>query len=126
MNIIQRYKLKRKQNFFDMTPVRNYEHEINDKGIVVVLIPRFDNHFVGKWLNKISSKKEIRTDLDESGSKVWLLIDGKRTVYDIFKVIKSEGILDLEQAQERIVTYLRMLYNNGLIEFKEFKKGKNN
>jgi hypothetical protein len=122
MNIIQRYKLKRKQNFFDMTPITNYKHEINSEGIVVVLIPRFDNHFVGKWLNKKSSKKEIKTDLDKSGSKVWLLIDGKRTVYDIYKIVKDESLLDLEQVQERIVTYMRMLYNNGLIEFKEFKK----
>jgi hypothetical protein len=124
MNFIQRYKLKRKQNFFDMTPIANYKHEINSDGIVVVLIPRFDNHFIGKWLNKTSSKKEIKSDLDEQGSKVYLLIDGKRTVFDIYKIIKDKEILDLEQAQERIITYLRMLYNNGLVEFKELRKKK--
>jgi hypothetical protein len=122
MNFIQRYKLKRKQNFFDMTPIANYAHEVNIDGIVIVLIPRFDNHIIGKWLNKKSSKKEIKTDLDEQGSKVYLLIDGKRTVFEIYKIIKEEGILDIEQAQERIVTYFRMLYNNGLIEFKELGK----
>lgn len=126
MNFIQKYKLKRTQNFFDMTPIRNYKFETNEEGVVVVLIPRFDNHFIGKWLNNRSSKKEIRTDLDEAGSKVWLLIDGTRTVYDIFKVIKEESLIDIEQAQDRIVTYLRMLYNNGLIEFKEFKKNMKN
>ncbi len=124
MNFIQRYKLKRQQNFFDLTPVANYQHERNSDGVVVVLIPRFDKHFIGRLIEKKSSKKEIRTDLDSNGSKVYLLIDGKRTVYDIFKMINDGSDLHLEQAQERIITYLRMLYNSGIIEFKELKKNK--
>lgn len=118
MNIIKKYKLKRQKNFYNLIPTRNYDYEINNEGLVIVLIPRFDDNLIGRWLKSKSDKREIRTDLDDIGSELWKLIDNEKTVYEISKEYKNNIDISINQLEERVLIFFSMLYNNGLINFK--------
>lgn len=121
MNLLKKYKLRREQNFFDMVPVQNFQYEMKDENLAVVLIPRFDKNPIGRFLERRSSKKEIRAELDEIGTTVWLAIDGKATVFDIAKILRAQmGVI--EQADNRTVEYLKQLYHHSFIDFKEYNK----
>lgn len=119
MNILKKFKLKRNQNFYDMVPKRKFEHKLNSNGKVEIIIPRFDDNFIGRLISKQSSKENIKAELDEIGTIVWLAIDGKNTVFDISKKLK-EKIDDQKQVEERTVEYLKHLYDSSFVDF-EYK-----
>lgn len=54
-------------------------------------------------------------DLDEYGSFIWQLIDSKRTVNDIAVSFKKRFEEKAEPLYERMVTYMKILNDNGLI-----------
>ncbi len=118
MNPWKKYKLKRNQNFFDLTPEKAFESTKDINGIVTIQIPRFDNNFVGKFLSSKSTKENIKAELDEIGSIVWESIDGKKTVFDITKILRKR-LDNIEQADERTVEYMKNLYDNSFVNFKE-------
>jgi hypothetical protein len=64
----------------------------------------------------------IRANLDEIGSKVWLLIDGKRKVGDIAIILKEELKEKVEPVYDRLYLFMNQLYQNGFIYFSELKK----
>jgi adenylate kinase family enzyme len=118
MNPWKKYKLKRNQNFFDLTPERTFESTKDINGIVTIHIPRFDNNAIGRFLSSKSTKEDIKAELDETGSIVWEAIDGKNTVFDITKILRKR-MDSIEQADERTVEYMKKLYDNSFINFKE-------
>ncbi len=118
MNPWKKYKLKRNQNFFDLTPEKAFESTKDENGIVTIQIPRFDNNVIGRFLASKSTKDNIKAELDETGSIVWEAINGKNTVFDITKILRKK-IGDIKQADNRTVEYMKNLYDNSFINFKE-------
>ena len=57
-------------------------------------------------------------DLDEYGSFIWQLIDSKRTVNDIAISFKEHFGEKAEPLYERLVRYMKILNDNGLIVLK--------
>jgi hypothetical protein len=60
--------------------------------------------------------------LDETGSKVWQLIDGRRKVDEICTMMSglSPGEFDASDAEQvRVTKFLSHLYKNRFIEFRE-------
>ena len=56
--------------------------------------------------------------LDEMGSFVWGLMDGQRTVYDIAVKVSGQYGEDAEPLYDRLVQYMVMLSENGIIKMK--------
>lgn len=120
LSFLKKRNIKRNTNFFDLTPIRVYDHEINKNGLVELLIPRFDKNIIGQYLEKKSGKQAIKAELDEIGSKVWLVIDSKKSVFEISKVLREDFIDESkENIESRTVEYMRILYNNGFINLKD-------
>lgn len=117
-------KEKTDNNFMEMTPYPIHKHEINDEGLVDVLVPKFTNKFMVKITKNIKSPY-IRANFDELGSAVWLLIDGKAKVYEIADKLTEEFGEKIHPVNERLLMHLTSLYHKGLISFNELK-GKNN
>ncbi len=115
--------LKRKNeiNLLELTPTTNYQHEINEEGLVDVLVPRFKSKFMQKFIPKGRSLY-IRANLDEIGSKVWCLIDGKTKVFEIAESLKNDLGEKAEPIYPRLNLFLTQLYHNGFIYFLELKK----
>lgn len=114
--------LKRKQqnkeedNFLLYVPIKIHDNWIEDQNIIHLIfehnkpIERF-----AAWLVKKPTITEIK--LDELGSKVWLLMDGCRSVYDIGQILVEDFGSKCEPVYDRLVMYLHYLYKRSWIKF---------
>lgn len=66
-----------------------------------------------------SSPKTSRIALDNIGSYVWLLIDGRRTVMEIGKEIELLMGRDAYPIYERLVKYIGILKENKMIKIRK-------
>ena len=108
---------KSKMNYLDYIPVKNeeLEWEMTDNG--VVMIYRTNK----KWMERITQvllkkPKVTKIELEEYGTFIWPLIDGKRSVYDIAQLVKEEFGDKAEPLYERLVAYFRSMDANNLIQ----------
>lgn len=70
------------------------------------------------WMVKRTPVTKL--ELDDRSSTVWILIDGKATVYDIAKQMSEKYKEDINGELYRLVTYLKYLAKRGWIRFKEY------
>ena len=110
-------------NYLELTPVVNYEHKTNEKGLVDVMVPRFNDRIFGRFLQPKLKDKYIYANLDEIGSQTWLLIDGKNKVYEIIEALDNHFGEKVQPVYDRLTMFLTQLYKNGFISFKELSKG---
>jgi hypothetical protein len=119
-----RRKILKNINSLDLVPIALVEHEILENNKVKLIIPRFSKF----WLEKIFTGKKIsrtfRISLDETGSQVWLLIDGVKNVADI--VAQQEAIFasnnqKIDGIAERTSGFISRLYQEEYITFKQLE-----
>ncbi len=98
----------------EFIPVRNFQHEIVD-GLVVVIAYRTKQSFLDRTIFKKWAEKPVKIDLDEIGSYVWKLIDGKRNVLEITTLAEEHFNEKIQPAKERVSLFLKQLHKNNLI-----------
>ncbi len=108
-------KINIKLNILDLTPKRLLEHEINNDGLIDVLVPKFKIKILQKLLLQ-NKNPYIKANFDELGSEVWKLIDGNRSAKDIAALLK-EKFCNIEQIYQRVGLFLQQLYKNNFITF---------
>lgn len=69
------------------------------------------------WLVRKSPENDL--SFDELSSKVWMAIDGERTIFEIAKLLNQEGDEPIEESLRRVVTFFRYLAKRGWISFRE-------
>ncbi|MDR1526597.1 MAG: PqqD family protein [Dysgonamonadaceae bacterium] len=108
---------KAKTNLFDLVPVIS-EHITTEKEgeLSVIAFPRFRSLFMQKYLVPKNKPGIIRVRLEEHGTAVWNLIDGRRTVREIGGVL-SEHFNHEPNYEYRIAIYLKQLHKQGFITF---------
>jgi hypothetical protein len=121
MNFFERRKILKSTNAFDLVPVRTCEHETAEDGKVTVLVPKFKNPRVAKFMLG-RKKNHIYIHLDEFGSFVWLNIDGIRNIRDISQNMQSSFGDDFAQAGERVNKFMSRLYQERYINFRQLEK----
>lgn len=112
-------KNNKKLNYLKLTPFRIYDHEIDSKGVVNVLIPRFTNKFLVQFLVPRLKTPNIKIKLDEFGSESWLQIDGEKRVEEIAKNLFLKFGEKINPVEERLTKFFTQLYNYKFISFKE-------
>lgn len=108
-------------NYLELTPYRLQEFEETKDGKINLLFPKFKIELFNFFIPRNKSKK-IKIKLDDYGSQVWKLIDGKNNVNDIVLYIFEKYEDDLKPEEERITKFLTTLYQHKFIAFKEFDK----
>lgn len=111
-------------NYLELTPVRNYNHIVEDESKVAVLVPRFTNKFLVKYLVPKLKSPDIKVKLDKFGSAAWLKADGNRNVQTICDELLSEFGEDINPVIERVTKFYSQLYQYKFISFKELKERK--
>jgi hypothetical protein len=109
-------------NYLDLTPKHVHGFEVNNDGLVDVLVPRFNNRFFEMILIPKGGSKYMKANLDEIGSATWLAIDGNNSVRDIIALIENKFAEKVSPARERVTIFLNQLHGNGFITFIEFIK----
>ena len=77
---------KEKINLLDVIPCRSEHITVEREGETIVLsFPRFKYTWMQRFLVPKGMSKELHVHLEEHGTVVWELIDGKRTVREIIE-----------------------------------------
>jgi hypothetical protein len=108
-------------NFLDLTPITKVNFEKNIDDTIFLLIPKFKNKLLLKYLIPKNKNPYIKLHLDEIGSSIWLLIDSKIRVSEICNSLKINYGESLIEVEERVTKYFSKLYNEGFITFKELE-----
>jgi len=107
--------MRKNQNLFDFVPKISGHITTEKEGeLSVITFPRFRSKFMQKYFVSKNRSPLIRIRLDEHGTAVWNLIDGKRTIKEIAEALAAH--FDNEQNYEyRIATYLTQLHKQGFV-----------
>jgi hypothetical protein len=74
---------KQPPNLLHFRPNHKVTWEQDTTGFIVLLVPKFKNRFLAKYVLPRLKKPNYKIKLDEFGSWVWKEIDGEKSVYDI-------------------------------------------
>lgn len=124
MNFFKRRKILRNTSFLDLTPVRVNDHEHEENGIVVLLVPKFKSTRLSRFLVPGTKSSFFKIKLDELGSNTWLAMDGNKNV----RALCDKLIVDLgekfkphEEVEKRVMRFLSQLYDQRYITFREIQ-----
>ncbi len=100
-------------------PKRLLEWETEQgSGRIVVFRPKYFSEFAKKIMSPFLKKDYFSVKLDELGSSVWRLCDGKHSVDEIGKELASQFGPEIEPIYERLSTFLIQLYKGKFIEIR--------
>jgi len=103
------------RNLLELKPMRNREWVVDEKGQVLVTVPRFTNPLLVRWLVPRLSKPNFRVRLDAFGTFVWARCDGTTPVSRIGEEMQAEFGAKAEPVYDRIGAFLQRLEREGLI-----------
>ncbi|MDO4163508.1 MAG: PqqD family protein [Bacteroides sp.] len=104
-----------KINLLDTVPVRRESIRTEWSGECAVLAyPRFKRPWMQRFLLPKGMSPYIRVTLEEHGTAVWQLIDGKRTVGEIIDLL-AEHFAHEAGYESRVTTYFMQLQKDGFI-----------
>ena len=99
----------------ELVPKKTMKWKRGDK--VSIVVPRARNIIGKHFIDALGLKKTYKIKLDEYGSAVWKLCDGKRTVDQIGDELKKKYGKTVEPLYERLVIFIGILKREGLIDF---------
>ena len=109
-------------NLLELVPSRTVDFELRESNLVTILAPRFKNGIFKKLFQPRLKKPFLKVDLDEIGSEVWLLCDGKRNIREIGERLKEKFAERIEPCYERLSIFFKQLENARFIEFVNLKE----
>ena len=103
------------QRLISLYPVRNKVTWEDNSGNVVLIYPKNFTKFES-WLHKkIGGPDMIRRPLDEVGSKIWLMCDGKHNISTICAELDEQYHEEIEPVLDRVVKFLEILLSLNLV-----------
>ena len=114
-----RKKIDTTINYLELTPVRNYDHVVEDTGLISVLVPKFDIKWLDKIMSKIIKSRFFKAKLDEFGTETWLEMDGTKSVKSVSEHLQKKFGDKINPVEERLTKFLSELYKYNFITFKE-------
>lgn len=101
---------KKKKNYLEFIPQHNekFFFEINEEGLVTIFIE--NKGLFNRIAQKLFKKPKVsQVHLDEMGSFIYPLIDGKKSVMDLSVLVHDHFGEKAEPLYNRLVTYMAML-----------------
>ncbi len=110
--------MKKQTNYLDKIPQKNKKigWSKNEEGLVSLEIE--NKGIFNKIAQKLLKKPKISyVHLDENGSFVWELIDGKMNVFQLGEMVEEHFGEKAHPLYERLVKYFRILESYGFISW---------
>lgn len=118
--VIMKKKKQIQQNYLDKRPVRHsgLEWTADDNGVVTLSIE--NKGFFNCIAQKLFKKPRISyVHLDETGSFVWPLLDGEKTIFEIGKEVEEKFGEAAHPLYERLAKYFQILDSYGFVDWNE-------
>lgn len=100
----------------NVIPKRTLAWEDNEGSCAVLLVPRFRQGPLAKWIQPRLKRPHIRVKLDAIGSFVWRRMDGQKTFGQMLGEMRTEFGEAVEPAKDRLVQFFRILHKDRFIE----------
>lgn len=82
----------------------------------IIVLDMVNKGFFHKIAQKFFHKPKVsHIALDEYGTKLWLALDGQKTVYEVVKAMEDAFPNETDRMLDRVVTFLRTLQVNHFI-----------
>ena len=107
---------KRAENLFELKPRQLRSFEELDDGTIDVIIPRYGDNAIGRLLKKVLSNRPLRIHLDDIGTSVWQMCDGRRTVHEIGRSLHDRFGDRIEPVYDRLEEFLKQIKRAGIID----------
>lgn len=120
-SFLRRRKFLKSANTLELHPVKCYSEFIDDEGIVSVLVPKIKNSTLRNFSSRFVKNMYMKVKLDKYGSEVWKRIDGEKNVDLIIREISESLSAELNDAENRIINFIFILYQQDFITFIEIK-----
>ena len=96
-------------NLLELVPETLVDHEIDDDGIITLLIPRYKNRLLKKLNDRSPARRFIKIRLDEIGSRTWSCIDGKKDMREIGEMMREKFGDSIEPCYDRLGIFMTKL-----------------
>lgn len=114
----------KKKQLSAIYPIRNLLHwEIRD-GIAVITYKKEFRAFERFLYKRIGGSKYIRRPLDEMGTRIWLLCDGRRDLAEICGIMDMEFKERIEPVFKRVWGLIEILIRIGLMRLESGPRGR--
>ena len=110
---------KKDENLLEFVPNINCKFEESNNGAISIVMPRFKTRWIRKMSAKLGRSEYVKIHLDERGSKIWHLIDGKRTIQQIGTHMEKDAEESDQQFYERLSQFIGILTRNGWVLLKK-------
>ncbi len=102
-------------NVLEMYPTQNVIWETLEDQNIALLVPKFKNKFLVKYLVPKMKNPNLKIKLDKFGTRVWQYIDGKNSVMQIGNHLKEDYGQDVEPVYERLGLFINLLAQRNFI-----------
>ena len=90
-----------------------------EDGRCVLLRPRLGTSRLGRWLAGLAGDPHYRIRLDEVGTLVWKSCDGRTSLAEIARSMRSRFGDRVEPADERLARFVRRMLKGRMIAVEE-------
>jgi hypothetical protein len=101
------------EKFLELVPEKICKHEEHEGKVTVLFIKT--PTFIEKMFFKKLINKPYKIDLDEIGSFIWNIIDGKKNIAEIVALAKENFGEKIEPAENRTVQFMKQMHSTKLI-----------
>jgi len=108
-------KVARTLNLLEIKPLRNVAWELGEEGRAVLIVPKFRNRLLRKWLLPLFAKPDFRIRLDAYGSLIWQHCDGKTAVSEVGEKLRERFGSSIEPLYERLGQFIAKLEREDLV-----------
>lgn len=107
------------QNYLENIPVRQegLKWDVDEQGMVTLYV--HNTGLMKKITQKLLKKPEYtQVHLDENGSFIWPLIDGKKNIIELGKIVKEHFGEKAEPLYPRLAKFFQILESYGFVSLK--------
>ena len=96
-------------NLLELIPEKLVDDEIDDDGIITLLVPRYKNRLLKKLNDRSPSRRFVKIRLDKIGSGTWACIDGKKDMRAIGEMMRQTFGDAIEPCYDRLGMFMTKL-----------------
>ena len=108
-------KKQEAQNLLDLKPFRLQRWEPREGDLVTVLVPKFSNRWLVRWIMPRLARPDFRVRLDALGSYIWSQCDGSLTIREIAERVDDKFGSETDPDYQRIALFFRRLVSQNLV-----------
>lgn len=113
----KRARLPTTEQFLSFIPSKGeLEWKVNDEDLVEIFVPKFRSNFGKSFCKLIRKDENLVAKMDKIGSAVWKNCNGKRSVKDIFNILKKKFPKE-DNLDQRLFLFLSQMRSLGYIRY---------